>query len=155
MRYLLTTVMLAALLGNAHGQCLSTGQFLIEPSISYSCVGGLADWKIDILRIIDNEEGTLTATAQPGPLPTMAGLLDCNDTSFSVGGVVGGTCMESWSVEGRLDGQGNWSGTIDVSFFETIPGLCVDCLSQLWDVSATRIDLPIERRSWAAAKARF
>jgi hypothetical protein len=152
---LLTTAILAALFASADAQCLGTGRFLIEPSTSYTCVGGLADWKIDVIRIVDNGDGTVTATAQPGPLPSMAGTLDCNDSSFTVGGVAGGTCMESWTVEGRMDAQQNWAGTIDVGFFETIPGLCGDCLSQLWNVSATRFDLPIEPRSWAAVKGRF
>jgi len=142
-------------LTSAHDGCLPFGRFTLDKAADYSCVSGLATWSVDSVVILDAGEPNLTATASPGPLPGLAGAVACGSHTFSLSGVATGQCNETWTLAGTIDLEGNWTGTLDVVFVPSTPGLCFDCLDTQWDVSGTFVPAPTEKSSWAAVKTRY
>ncbi|GEM_PF-4534009 len=128
----------------AHAQnCIVFGTYSSLPTASYSC--GIVSPPIPLVTfnysawVFTNQGGgNIRVDGSPGGSPPFfAGTLNCNDSTFTVNGIVSGGasgCTETYSLEGRFTSDTSWTGTFRV-MFTGIGCSATNCIDQTFPVS--------------------
>jgi hypothetical protein len=112
--------------------CDPDGLWVNAQSVSYTCAFGLVNFNIQSWTIVLDQDAL---TVLGGPVTMNGPPVGCElGNEFTVSGTVPGTCVETYTLSGAFLDADHFEGTF-VADFE---GDCVDCVDQMFDVSATR-----------------
>ena len=110
-----------------------TGNWLISPTINYSCAFDMVNFSFNELQIIDQYPDLQVITVGADPPGTLLG--DFTDLyNFSTQRVVGGACLETYTIVGTFTSSDSMQGTFTVEF----TGDCYDCTYQSISFTAYR-----------------
>jgi hypothetical protein len=102
--------------------------YSIEPRVRYSCASDLVHLDFTSIRIDRSDDENLSIYGGPC---VMQG--EPNTEQIDVECSLPGTCEEIYSLVGRFDGEGSFTGTFSVEFWPDGPmATCVDCETQSW-----------------------
>jgi len=135
-------------------RCLREGEYDSTPDLSYACAFNIVDFSVTTWVFTDLGGGQISVTPSPGPLPDLAGTLDCETHVFSVVGTEGGTCTETYTLTGEFHAVTSWTGDFTASF----SGDCYDCTLQSWHLdSSVHTAVPEDgyQASWGTIKALY
>lgn len=114
-----------------------TGIWVLETPTSFVCAGGAVNINASTIAIEDYYPAirATMGTSQPG---LMTGNFT-SETAFFVGRNIAGTCTEDYRLEAEFTGPDHLEGSLILTFTDTYGlGLCLDCVSTVLPVSATR-----------------
>lgn len=115
--------------------CIVFGTYSSLPTVSYSCAFGLVSFNHSAWTFKNLGGGNIRITGSPsGSTPPLAGILNCNDSTFFASATLPGGCTVADSMRGKFTSDTSWYGTFNITFTGSS---CFDCINQTFLVSGT------------------
>jgi hypothetical protein len=115
--------------------CIVFGTYSSVPTVSHNCALNLISFNYSSWIFTDKGNGNIWVSGSPqGTVPVLKGLLNCNDSTFSVEVTLAGNCTERYLLTGSFSNDTSWSGTFKIMFSG---GDCFDCNNQVYVIAGS------------------